>query len=334
MVFCDWLSIYEEHPEGGLPRINDGCIWAVSPEGEILWTTERKFDHVGSYDTMVRIKCDGYRITLDGNIGRLNRADNVFGYTVSQCIGLADLLLARFGIPPFTNPRFNDNLSRRPSQRIGGATLTRVDLTSNYAAGSPKKAVRVLHFLAGQDAGRRASVKDYGANGCSWNEGSKYWYLKAYNKAESLGDHVSDNLRQFVNEAGVVRLEVSLKSRYLKQKALYNIDDWAKTEGELSMDNVVFNRFSEVLHRGSATRSEIEDIPKRLGHIAVAWRSGVDVWGDSQYAHSTKRRWRHDLLAYGIDIKHQSNVTRLPIRLEVIQLQQLQAPVWYWRDAA
>lgn len=334
MVFCDWLSIYEEHPSGGLPRINDGCIWAVSPEGEILWTTERKFEHVGSYDTMIRIKCDGYRVTLDGNVGRYNRSDNVFGYTVSQCIGLANVLLASFGIPSFTSPQFNPNLTRRPGERIGGASITRVDLTCNYSAGSPKKAVRVLHFLAGQDTGRRASVKDYGANGCTWNEGSKYWYLKAYNKAESLGEYASDQLRQLVNESGVVRLEVSLKSRYLKQKALYNIHDWAMKEGNMTMDNVVFNRFSEVLTRGAATRSEIEDIPKRLGHIAVAWRSGVDIMGDPQYAVSTKRRWRHDLLAYGIDIKQPSKVTRLPIRLEVIQLVQLEAPAWYWNQAA
>ncbi|CAK0764115.1 hypothetical protein CCP3SC1AL1_3440005 [Gammaproteobacteria bacterium] len=45
----------------------------------------------------------------------------------------------------------------------------------------------------------------------------------------------------------------------------------------------------------------------------------------------TKRGWRKELLAYGIDIKKPSNVTSLPIRMEVVQLQDAVIPSWYWQ---
>lgn len=144
-------------------------------------------------------------------------------------------------------------------------------------------------------------------------------------------------LTQWVTEQGIVRHEISLKSRYLTQHGLRNIMAWRnfyKTDmyaGE-EMENIVYGRFTDVLTRGTATRSPLEDIPNNIGRIARDWRSGVDVWGDVNYGQSTRRRWRKELLAYGIDIKKPSNITTLPIRLEVINLQPVSIPAWYWNQ--
>lgn len=354
-VFCDWLSCYQEHTQGGLPVLNNGCVAEfeadsqtqfIDPEtgeyrtifdaSKVTWTTQKHFDYEGSYSTKIRIKCDGYRITFDGNIGRFGRPDNLFGYSVLDCIIRANDVLALLGLPPFT-PKRGTNLSNG-SIKSGGCVITRVDLTKNYATGSDTRAKRLIHFMAGQDSGRRASAKQYGENGVTWNEGSKYWYSKIYLKVESLGDHASDELRQWTLEQGIVRHEVSLKSRWLTQKGFKDITAWIdrnKTdmyEGEI-MENVVYGKFNEILERGTATRTPLEDIPKVLGRIARDWRSGIDVWGDSNYGVRTRRRWRSQLLAYGIDIKQPSSVTRLPIRLEVIQLQAAVAPSWYWNQS-
>lgn len=353
-VFCDWLTCYQEHTEGGLPVINNGCVAQfgadsitqfIDPEtGELRtvfdatkveWTTQKHFDYEGSYSTKIRIKCDGYRITLDGNVGRFGRTDNVFGYSVLDCIVRANNILSLLGLPPFTHKR-GTNLANG-SIKSGGCIITRVDLTKNYACGTHARAVRLIHFIAGQDSGRRASAKQYGENGVTWNEGSKYWYSKMYLKAESLGDHASDLLTNWTREQGILRHEISLKSRWLTQNGFRNITAWIdrnKTdmyEGEI-MENVVYGKFSEILERGTATRTPLEDIPKTLGRIARDWRQGIDVWGDSNYTTRTRRMWRRGLLPYGIDIKQPSSVTRLPIRLEIIQLNEAQIPHWYWQE--
>lgn len=329
MAFCDWLTLYQVHPEGGLPRINDGAVWAVDSDGVIDWTTEKKLTHVGSYDTKIRIKCDGSRVTLDGNISRFGRPDNVFGYSVRQCIHRANALLAQFGLPPFTAPRVSMD---GDSPIVGGAIITRVDLTENYATGSERNALRLVNYLAGQDAGRRATVKQYGYNGVTWNEGSKYWYSKLYLKAESIGEHATESLQDWVRKQGIARHEISLKARYLAQNNLRHITNWEQDElgRTADMDNVIYNRFAEVLTRGTAVHTPLEHIPGRLGDLALAWRAGKNVWADANYSPRTKRAWRKALLPYGIDIKQQSNAVRLNTRVEVITLEQAQAPAWYW----
>lgn len=328
-MLCDWISIYQDHPQGGLPIVNDGAVFKVDTNGEIAWTTEAKFDQVGSYDTNIRIKCDGYRVALDGNIGRFNRTDNVFGYSVIDCIRLANDLLATFGIQPFSLPSFNTSRGKL----TGGAILTRIDLTKNYEAGSYKKATRIVHYLAGQDGGRRATVKQYGNDGVTWNEGSKYHSSKLYIKSQALGVHCTEQLKEWVTSIGMVRHEVSIKARYLAQQKLRHINDWLPTKEGISMENVIYNRFSDVLTRGTASLTPLEHIPKKLGHLAIAWRAGKDLWNDSDYNVATRRRWRSQLLQYGIDIKQPSNITRLPIRLELVTLQEVSAPAWYWQES-
>jgi len=107
-VFCDWLTIYQDHLEGGLPVLNDGCVVRFEPEafrqsideetGEIRpmfdalkaeYTVMRKIEHVGSFDTKISIRCDGRRVELSGNVGRFGRPDNLFGLPVLETISRA-----------------------------------------------------------------------------------------------------------------------------------------------------------------------------------------------------------------------------------------------------
>lgn len=327
---CDWLSIHQTHFNVKLPIINSGSIFCVDVSGQVEWTTTAKFEHVGSYDTKIRIRCDGNSIHFDGNVGRHNRPDNVFGYTVAQCIVLANKILATFDLPPFTAGRFNANSGKL----AGGASITRIDLTANYTAGNHAKAVRLVHYLGGQDAGKRATVKQYGNTGVVWNEGSKYQSSKLYIKAESLGENVSEAVKQWVKDVGLVRHEITLKSRYLEQHNLKDIATWtAHTETDNTMDNIVYGRFTEVLNRGTAVRTQLEDIEGRFGHIALAWMAGKDVWGDESVTTRTRRTWRKQLLKFGIDIKQPSNITRINTRVEVIELKAAEVPAFYWQES-
>src|SRR5215217_4285247 len=98
-VFCDWISAYQVHPEG-VPTVNDGHVFSVDQDGEVKWDVPSKLVHRGSHDTSIRIRSDGFRVTIDGNIGRFDRADNLFGYSVLDCIKLANHALAKFDLPP------------------------------------------------------------------------------------------------------------------------------------------------------------------------------------------------------------------------------------------
>lgn len=357
MVFCDWLSCYQDHLKGGLPIINDGLIVQFDAEAEqsyinpdtgeyktvfdrsqIEWTTYKHFDYEGSHSTKIRIKCDGYRVTFDGNISRFGRNNNLFGYSVIDCFTRVNNILALLGIPPFTNER-GTNLAN-DSIKQGGCIITRIDLTKNYITGSDVTARRLIHYFSGQDSSRKASAKAYGNNGVTWNEGSKYWYGKIYVKADDMGKNSPNELNDWVKENGVLRHEISLKTRYLTENGLRNIGAWfnrynidtefLKVSGVEDMENVIYGKFTDVLTRGQAIRSPLEDIPKNIGRIARDWRAGQDVWHDANYTERTKQRWRKELLGYGIDIKRPSNITSLPIRLEVIQLQDASIPDWYW----
>jgi hypothetical protein len=355
MVFCDWLSCYQEHIEGGLPVINNGNVAQFEANAitrvidmqtgevkmafdatKIEWTTEKHFEYEGSYSTKIRVKCDGYRVSFDGNIGRLGRTDNVFGYSVVECIMKANDVLTALGLPPFTHK--HDTPIAHDKYIASGCIITRIDLTKNYVTGSKAKALRLINYFAGQDKGRRATSKQYGENGVSWGEGSKYWYEKLYLKSDSLGDFINEEIKNWVTENGILRHEISLKSRYLTQHGLRKIINWLPRyqteyfEG-FNMEQEIYSKFTDILTRGTATRTPLEDIPKNLGRIARDWRSGIDVWHDDNYSERTRRGWRKALLEYGIDIKKTSNVTRLPIRVEVIEMQAAQIPHWYWESA-
>jgi len=355
-VFCDWLTAYQDHPEGGLPVLNDGCVVRFEPEalakaidpetGEIRpmfnalkaeFTVERRIEHVGSYDTKISIRCDGFRVELSGNVGRFGRPDNLFGLPVFETVARANEILAVLGLPAFSHVEANAYHARDNGlHKSHNVVITRVDLTANFAAGSRDAAFRVLHWMSGQGTARNSgkNPRNYG-NGITWNEGSKRHYEKLYFKADELGKYVSDAVRDYCNENGILRYEVSLKARELADRGLQSLGAWAHVTVEgLRMDNVIYGKFAEVLTRNQVTVTEIQDIPGKLGLIARSYLNGENPYESIAAGCSTVRRWRSQLMKYGIDIAQPIDVTRLTQRVRVIELQPVAAPSWYSREAA
>lgn len=99
------------------------------------------------------------------------------------------------------------------------------------------------------------------------------------------------------------------------------------------MENVIYGKFAEVLTRNQVTVTEIQDIPGKLGLIARSYLNGENPYESQQSGLSTRRRWRSQLMAYGLDIAQPIDVTRLTTRIRVIDLQPVAAPDWY-RTAA
>lgn len=339
-----------------LPVINDGYVVRFEPDafeksinpetGEIRpafdalkaeYTVSRRMEHEGSYDTKVSVRCDGRRVELSGNVGRFGRTDNLFGLPVLETINRANEILAALGLPPFSCVQRNAPAALTDNfLRSHNAQITRVDLTANFSAGSRDAAFRVLHWMSGQGSSRNSgnNPRNYG-NGITWNEGSKRHYSKLYFKADELGEHVSQEVRDYCENNGILRFEVSIKARELADRGLQSMMGWASVTKEgTRMENVIFGKFADVLTRNQVTVTEIQDIPGKLGLVARSYLNGENPYETQHTAERTRRRWRSDLLKYGIDIAQPIDVTRLTQRVRVIDLQPMAAPSWYSRHAA
>jgi hypothetical protein len=357
-VFCDWLSIYQVHL-GGVPMVNDGHVFSVDQDGVVKWDVPAKLVHRGSHDTSVRIRSDGYRVSLEGNIGRFNREDNLFGYSVAECVALANQLLVGFGLPPFFDAAPMPMVKRRgaavhgvsfvkagtfgaPKNEDGkeyfsgsedagfqavGAVITRVDLTRNWSTGSAENCSQIIRHLQGFKSGRQ-EPRSYKTTGVAWGEGSKFWYAKVYDKAAEYMRQCGKGSRKFNQQLfdfmlseGIARHEIELKSRYLKQHNLWRITNWMN-----DMENRVYALFSDVV-AGNAHVDSYLEISGRAGELAVAWRDGADL--KKRLSQNTFYRYRRELLGYGIDIAVPCNVTRLRQRVEVISMTPALIPDWY-----
>jgi len=328
-VFCDWLSMYQVHFEG-VPLVNDGHVFSVDQEGEIQWDVAQKLVHRGSHDTSIRIRSDGFRVSLEGNIGRFNRSDNLFGYSVQECIALANKLLDEFGLPPFKDAA-PMQLVKKGGEDGGyqavGAVVTRVDLTCNWCAGSPGNVEQFIRHLQGFKSGRQ-EPRSYKTTGVSWGEGSKYWYAKVYDKAAEYFRQCGKKAKafdaplfQYMLDTGIARHEIELKSRYLKQNNLWRMCQWGD-----GMEDRIYALFNDVIG-GESHVDQFLEIPGRAGELAVAWRDGADL--KKRLSTATYYRYRKQLLQYGVDIAVPANVSRLRSRVEVITLAPAVAPTWY-----
>lgn len=91
------------------------------------------------------------------------------------------------------------------------------------------------------------------------------------------------------------------------------------------MEQVIYGRFAEVLTRNQVTVTEIQDIPGKLGLIARSY-DGENPYETGSPAVRTRRRWRSQLLKYGLDIAQPCDVMRLTTRVRVIELEPVSAP--------
>lgn len=354
--FCDWLTAYQDHAEGGLPVLNDGYAVRFGPEAlkraicqdtgelrtffdasEAEYTVSRRIEHEGSFDTRLAIRCDGTRVELSGNVGRFGRPDNLFGLSVLDTLLRANEILQALGLPAFSHLERNAGHARDDGfHKSHNVVITRVDLTANFATGSREAAFRVLHWMSGQGTSRNAgkNPRNYG-NGVTWNEGSARHYEKLYFKGDELGRHVSPEVAQYCIDNGILRYEVSLKSRELADRNLQSMVSWSRVNQEgLRMEQVIYGRFAEVLTRNQVTVTEIQDIPGKLGLIARSYLNGENPYETGSPAVRTRRRWRSQLLKYGLDIAQPCDVMRLTTRVRVIELEPVSAPAWYSRMAA
>lgn len=164
-VFIDWLNIAQKHFGVELPIVGDGVrikgdsfedveienqrFFVVKAGENVRYSIPSKQQR-GSFDTSVRVRCDGSNVTLSGNPGRYNRADNVFNYDIDETIEIASRRVAQDGLPPFT-----------PGVCVTKATVSERDRELGLFSEWTGAVIRELHATCNMSAGNEALAKEY-----------------------------------------------------------------------------------------------------------------------------------------------------------------------------
>lgn len=331
-LFIDWITASQHHPDGGLPVLTGGVTVHYSAEGLPIFERNQSTRFTGSFDTSVRVGCDGFRISLSGNPGRLSRPDNVFNHGLQGTLEACNRILVELGLPPFTvaGTERPAGAAREVAQPGRGCVVSRLDLTRNYSTGSESSARAFIRWLAGRSISRmkRGQAGDESV----WWANTRHM-LKAYIKHLEMLKHGAakdDELVTWLKEQGVVRVELELKKRLLSELGLndlVNLSDAKLLE--------IYEQQIEPFKRADRSGDEdvLEHVPPRSRAYAAAWLAGHDM---KQMA-SERTLFRHAkvLRECGIDILAPRNVERFPVKVRFIELQPLARPDWYtFRRAA
>jgi hypothetical protein len=338
--FCDWLSIYQRHARGGLPKLADGAVMRIDREGEVDSITLRKARIEGSHETAVFVRCDGETVWFEGNVSKWGRPDNVFGYPFRQCLRIINNLLASLGLPPFTEgEKFITNFKGEPRTCWTGAMVTRVDITRNFSVGSKENAYHFMRYLQGQQASRLKTGTYGDGETVDWGRGSRRLYFKAYLKGPELRRHVTRSapgdsfvkpapdpyvlqLADWCDSVGLVRVEMTFKATKLHDMGCHYLGGFDMKQLELE-----FEERCEVLTRASADVDQLTDLPKHLLATYRMWQAGDDL--TVKLARNTFYVHRRALLPYGVDIAIKSNVVPFKAKTRVIQLGPVSMPDFY-----
>ncbi|EKM03432.1 fumarate reductase iron-sulfur domain protein, partial [Vibrio cholerae HC-55B2] len=84
------------HPDGGLPLVGTHVIERLDMEsGEALPPSVNQKRLEGSFSSKLTIRCDGYKVRVEGNPSRWQRMDNLFGLTtLDECVEIYNHVLA------------------------------------------------------------------------------------------------------------------------------------------------------------------------------------------------------------------------------------------------
>ncbi|MCO1336125.1 phage/plasmid replication protein [Microbulbifer sp. OS29] len=363
-MFFDWLSIHQDHASD-LPVIGDRYIRVYDTgTGEDIGGNQPTHHHAGSYSTTINIRISGNRVTVTGNPSRINRLDNLFGYTsIDQCVEVYNRILAKYGLPPFTK-NTNDiwkgtAYSSTARMAPNGAVITELHVTSNCSVG----AGNVEQFIKGiSSLPYRHMEPRLHTNGqtCDWltktGKGGRLIYPSVYNKAFEINLHSLPKIKRtygdksaeykylkdlinFCHEHGIVRFEQKLKSDLLRREGLnyYGFDhpkklrsmhqEFLDIQQKLKVEAMTLESITETLiAEGVCTGTRSANA---TSIYAIQWMHGhtFDLKKSQVQTHRARLR------KIGIDIAMKCDISKFSLvtvkETRAIEVGTVSAPHWY-----
>lgn len=309
-IFCDWITVKQTHKPhtplyGGVHTFTD------SETGEISKSLQFKTIK-GLYGSSYQIRSDGETVEYSGNPSRFNQPDNVQGFDLDTCKKLVNAEMQALGLPEFTAG--NVIRMREGDQVNTGAKFTRIDMTQNLKAGSPRRRDIYLQWIQTQNYPKLRKAL-FGLNTYFGKETESRTF-RIYDKAKEMADKhktppaVADKLHR----CGAIRFEIEYR-KILKTRG-HNL--WSKANQptlakQFLKDSKPMNRKIETI--------DISEMPKGVIGTYAMYLQGFnpkELLGRTTF-------WRHQkvLRQYGIDISN--TVTRMIPKKEIIELSEIDA---------
>ncbi len=275
----------------------------------------------GSHSTSVGLKSDGRIVQVSGNVGRLDRPDNLWNYGLTDTVCRANSIIRETAknIPPFSPGLMfaRDSISDTDRRKgvspfeWSGAYCNEIHITRNYYAGSDFLAVAAMRDMAGRRLARvsKASFGDETVSfGMPTRKGQRlHKAVVVYRKgpemvAHAKGDDAKAAIKKspefhLAMDTGIVRVECKFGSHYLRENNQRYL-------GDLNMAKLIalYNRETAglLLARADNVTRLIDAIPMKLRMSAVSWVDGRDL--RRMLSLSTFKRHRKALLEFGLDI--------------------------------
>lgn len=369
MVFIDWINLSQQFPgtlsaDGGellpsIPAVDSGFVAKIARDedsGELVeepeWMTTSRLQHRGSFESSIMLKSDGFRVDLSGNVGRLNRPDNLFNLQWDETLAQASAFAAQHGLPPFSagDQMLNANVSAYDAKHGNfeiwtGATVSMLHLTENYATGSAGNAMAFIDWVATQSKSRVKRGRAGESTVVFGTKGSARSYLKIYIKADEMLAHAKDHGRstaevkqdpvyQYCQQNGVVRVELEARRLLLRDHQLRFVGDITMQKLETLFRTEVDPLLNRT--REDITRIDLEtlDVPPGVRMTAAAYLRGEDV--RASLSRRTFFRYAKQLREYGIDISEPlPNASKFTSLVKVVEIAPIHdVPDWYWQHQA
>ncbi len=298
-TMIDWVTIVVPCRNSGM--VDGGVVMALTPSGQVEWSTIRRLGVVGSHDSSVQVRSvDREHLEVSGNLGKWLQGHNLLGSPDMPrlCwVGLRSLVQAL---------QLSPTIGDYEAWAAGNLRVRRVDVTRMFDLGTQE---RVAEWLAA--AGRVARTRHQRGNmhGSTIYIGqrSRRKALKFYDKHTEMrqqGHRLPGSLPLEVRRqalawaAGKLRVELVLRGKELDQHGWSSASVWTPHFTEWVLDDHLAG--VELMDTLVLGRAVVQGLPGRLLGVYHAWRAGEDL--RQAYSRPTFYRYRKAMLPYGIDI--------------------------------
>lgn len=362
--FYDWIKVTQVH-NVQLPVVTDIVINTVEcATGEITSTRQPSFFYQGSYSSNVKIQVRGNEITFDGNISRLGRIDNLYGFdSIDKAMSAINSVLAVYGLPPFTKTTEATLAQSSDGQSAliaNGAVFKRLDITTNIAVGKDNVNA-YLKSLSTQKMGHYMPHLYDNEKTIDWKSSkrgaTRLVYRKVYDKAHDLHLHLKPKIKRscgedskeyqyildvinFCEQQGIVRFEQELKSEFLQRQGLnyWGLmkeadimklqDEFLKLDEQLKVTAIDYESIAEALIRvGVCNNTRSANI---TAMHAMDWKAGRIFNGSERTYETHRARLRKIGLDIAIPFKEDRHCLTIIKRKEAIIVNKSpEIPTWY-----
>lgn len=322
----DWFSGLVAY-RGDALKLNSVC--ELTPEGELLWRTERKLQAKGSYDASIQLGrgaptdgmieasaklnllCEPVVLYFSGNPSKFLQGHNVFGPSVSALGSLVQATVR--SLPPEIRPSDAD------SPLFPAVHRSRVDITTSVDLRQHRLVHEWLRTAASSTRSRHGRPLVSGDT-VYWGKNSRRWTLKAYCKFCELVEHhpgdlaLTAILRDYCE--GHLRLELTLRTPELKDRGTLD-------------ESIIWEYLDKIGVGVMKADVDIENkrpnLPAIVEYTLTRWLGGMDV----RHALPKSTFYRHRLLIQeetGLDISlepQKKTIERVNFDLEYLKSHEL-----------